>query len=149
MKRAFGLMSAIIILLLIATLMSVVVKVAFVSVKHTSDTYMTQRAQLFMKSAIENTILAVEGYERNSTNKCLKNIEFTDEDGRFKADVEILKYYCYDKNDCPCDSDIVEYITTPKSHGYFLMKVTVESNLSNPRNDGKIIKIEKTTLQRP
>ena len=76
MKKAFGLISAIIVLLLIATLMVAVVKFAFISVKHTSDSYLIQRAQLFMQSSIENAIMAIEGYERSSD--CLKKIHFTD-----------------------------------------------------------------------
>ncbi len=140
-------MSAIIILLLIATLMSVVVKVAFMSVKHTTDTYMQERARLFMQSVIENSLLAIEGYERNSTNKCLKEIRFSDENSIFYADVKILRYYCYDLNKCPCPS-LAKKIETPVSHGYVLMKVRVESNTSNPRVDKKIVLI-KTTLQRP
>ena len=141
-------MSAIIILLLMATLMSVVAKVAFESVKHTSDTYMQERARLFLRSVMENSLMAIEGYERNSTNKCLKSINFTDESGMFYANVEILRYYCYDLNRCPCDGDIVKKIDTPFSQGYVLMKITVESNLSNPRVTKKIV-IKQTTLQRP
>ena len=70
MKRAFGVISALIIMLLIATLMVAVVKFAFISVKHTSDSYLIQRAQLFMQSSMENAILAIEGNDRKS-NGCL------------------------------------------------------------------------------
>ncbi len=145
MKKAFGLISAIIILLLIATLMVVVVKFSFISVKHTSDSYLQQRAQLFMQSAIENAVLAIEGYERNSSNKCLENIYFTDENQRFEANITVLKYYCYNGN-CPCDNTVS--IATDKSHGYVLMNVVVESNVSNPRVNKKI-RLERVTLQRP
>jgi len=141
-------MSAIIILLLVATLMAVVAKVSFMSVKHTSDTYMQERARLFLRSVIENSLMAIEGYERNSTNKCLKNIYFTDESNMFDANVTVLRYYCYDLKKCPCGGDLVKKIDTPQSHGYVLMKVRVESNLSNPRVDKKIVIIQ-TTLQRP
>ena len=127
--------------------MVAVVKIAFISVKHTSDSYLTQRAQLFMQSVVENAIMAIEGYERNSSSKCLKNIIFTDEDKRFEANVTVLRYYCYDLNDCPCPEAVK--IETDKSHGYVLMKVTVETNSSNPKNGEKRIKITKTFLQRP
>ena len=145
MKKAFGLISAIIVLLLIATLMVAVVKFAFISVKHTSDSYLIQRAQLFMQSSIENAIMAIEGYERSSD--CLKNIHFIDENQMFEANITILRYYCYDKNDCPC-GDLNKSIKTDKSHGYVLMRVVVESNTSNPRVDKKI-RLMTTTLQRP
>jgi hypothetical protein len=148
-KKAFGLISAIIVLLLIATLMVAVVKFAFISVKHTSDSYLIQRAQLFMQSSIENAIMAIEGYKRDNTNKCLREIHFTDENHMFESNITILRYYCYYKsnNDCPC-GNLVKKIKTDKSHGYVLMRVVVESNTSNPRVDKKI-RLMTTTLQRP
>ena len=91
-----------------------------------------------MQSCIENAILAIEGYERNSANKCLEDINFTDERGRFSCNVQILRYYCYES--CPCDN--VKKIKTPFSNGYVLMKVTVISNKDH-------IKLSKITLQRP
>jgi hypothetical protein len=145
LRKGIGLIWAIIILLLIAALMSAVTKIAFFSVKHTSDSYMIQRAQLFMQSAIENAILAIEGYDR-SGGKCLKNIHFTDEDKRFEANITILKYYIY-KN-CPINCDICTPIKTGFSNGYVLMDVKVAS-LNNAKNDNKKILLEKVTLQRP
>ncbi|WP_024787666.1 MULTISPECIES: hypothetical protein [unclassified Lebetimonas] len=145
MRKGIGLIWAIIILLLIATLMTAVTKIAFFSVKHTSDTYMIQRAQLFMQSAIENAILAIEGYDRSGGN-CLKTIHFTDEDGRFKANITILRYYIYKK--CPNNCNICVPIKTGFSNGYVLMDVKVVS-LNSAKNDNKKIVLEKVTLQRP
>ncbi|ACM92120.1 hypothetical protein NAMH_1379 [Nautilia profundicola AmH] len=147
MKKAFGVISALIIMLLVAALMVAVVKISFISIKHTSDSYLQQRAQLFMQSVIENSLMAIEGYNRKTNNNCLEHLTFKDEQKRFIANVDILKYYCYDLNDCPCDNAVK--ISTPKSHGYVLLKVTVESNITNPKNDNKKIKLEKVTLQRP
>jgi len=147
-KRAFGVISALIIMLLIATLMVVVIKFAFISVKHTSDSYLTQRAQLFMQSSMENAILAIEGYDRKS-NGCLRNIHFIDENGMFEANIAVLRYYCFDENDCNCSSsDLINDIQTDKSHGYVLMNRVVERNTSHPRINKKI-RLEKVTLQRP
>ena len=125
--------------------MVVVTKFAFVSIKHISDTYLQQRGALFMQSAIENAILAIEGYKRD--NKCLEHITFRDEQNRFIAKIDVLRYYCYNDNDCPCDN--VKKISTDVSHGYVLLKVVVESNLSNLKNNNKKIRLEKITLQRP
>jgi len=147
LKKGFGVISAIIILLLIASLMAVVVKVSFVSVKHTSDTYLVERANLFMQSSIENAILAIEGYDRKENHNCLEKIHFVDEDQMFESNITILRYYCYDSNDCPC-GNFVKSIKSDFSHGYVLMKVRVESNISNPRINKKIV-LEKITLQRP
>jgi hypothetical protein len=148
LRKGIGLIWAIIILLLIASLMSAVTKIAFFSVKHTSDSYMIQRAQLFMQSAIENAILAIEGYKRNE-GKCdfLKIIHFVDEDGRFEANISVLKYYIYG-NKCQSDCSICKPIQTDFSNGYVLMDVKVAA-LNNAKNDNKKILLEKVTLQRP
>ncbi|HIQ50551.1 MAG TPA: hypothetical protein EYH54_01105 [Nautiliaceae bacterium] len=146
MKKGIGVISALIVMLLIATLMTIVAKFSFISIKHTHDTYLQQRGMLFMQSVIENAILAIEGYDRKKNNNCLKHITFEDEQNRFIAEINILRYYCYDLNDCPCDN--IKKISTYKSHGYVLLKVVVKST-SSPRNNNKKVRLEKITLQRP
>jgi len=135
-------MWAIGIIVLLSILMAAMMKVAFVGEKHVTDTYLTQRAQLFMQSALENAIMAIEGYERNGD--CLQNIVFRDEDDRFEANVTVLRYYCYEN--CPCSN--ARTIKTSKSNGYVLLKVVVAAT-DNPKNDKKRIVLEKVTLQRP
>jgi len=145
-KKAFGVISALIIMLLIASIMTVVVKLSYITVKHTSDSYLQERAELFMRSVIENTLLAIEGYDRRANNKCVEHLSFKDEDERFVANVDVLKYYCYDSADCPCSNRVL--IKTPQSHGYVLLKVTVKNTASVKNGDKKIL-LEKITLQRP
>jgi len=77
--------------------MTAVTKIAFFSVKHTSDTYMLQRAQLFMRSAIENAIMAIEGFDR-SGGECLKTIHFIDE-GIDTGDILAQKKVVIDENE--------------------------------------------------
>jgi len=142
LKKAFSLFWAIGIILIISTLMVAVVKISSIQIKHTSDSYLIQRAQIFMQSAIENAILAIEGYKRDSD--CLQEIEFKDEDRRFKAEISVLRYYCYDS--CKCSNSKI--IDTSKSNGYVLLKVVVYST-DNPKNGDKKVYLEKITLQRP
>ena len=132
-----------------AIVLGAIAKIAFISIHHTSDTYLGERAKLFMLSSIENAILAIEGYNRKNHNDCLTNINFIDEDNRFEANISVLRYYCYDLNDCACkDTSLVQKIKTDKSHGNVLLKIVVKSNLKNPKNNNKQIRIVKTTLQR-
>ena len=147
MKKGFGLISALIILILVAGVLGAVIRMAHFNVKHKSDAYMGERARIFMQSVIENSLMAIEGYERNTSNGCLKHLHFVDEDGRFEANVTVLRYYCYDLSDCP-NCNIAKKIDTDKSHGNVVLKVVVESNRSNKRNSG-YIRLERITLQRP
>ena len=140
MKKGIGLLWALIILILVSFMMVFIAKVSFITVKHSSQSYAIQRGELFMQSCIENSILAIEGYEKNSSNKCLEHISFKDPNKRFECNVTILKYYCTSDANCPCDNKSV--IQTPFSNGYVLMKVFVNSSKDN-------IKLSKITLQRP
>ena len=137
MRKGIGLLWALVILILVSTMLVFIAKVAFISQKHMTLGYGIQRGELFMQSCIENAIMAIEGYKRD--NNCLNEINFTDEKGRFKCNVEILRYYCYNSN-CPCSNEV--NISTPFSDGYVLMKVSVISDRDN-------IKLSKITLQRP
>jgi Tfp pilus assembly protein PilV len=148
LKKGFGLISALIIMLLVSALMVAVVKFAFINVTHTSDSYLQQRAQLFMQSAIENAVMAIEGYDRKKKGNCLRKINFTD-GKKFDANITILRYYCYDGN-CSCSSSdvssgLVKPVNTPQSNGYVLMDVVVVNKNSNLKR----IRLEKVTLQRP
>ena len=127
------------ILILVSGMMVLIAKVSFFSQKHMTQSYGVQRGELFMQSCIENTLLAIEGYERNSSNECLEDLNFSDEKHRFDCNVKILRYYCYD-NCCPCSN--AKNIQTSFSDGYVLMKVTVTSPKDN-------IKLSRITLQRP
>lgn len=146
MKRGIGLIWAIIILILIASLMGAVSKIAFFSVNHTSDTYMIERGEIFMQSSIENALLAIEGYDRVTNQDCLRSIHFVDEDKRFESNITILRYYIY--KTCPSNCNICVPIKTDFSNGYVVMDVNV-SSIDNAKNNHKKILIHQITLQRP
>ena len=147
MKKGFGLITALIILILVAGILGAVIRMSHFNATHKSDSYMGERARIFMQSAIENSIMAIEGYDRKANDNCLKHMHFVDEDKRFEANVTVLRYYCYDMDDCP-NCSIAEQIDTDKSHGNVVLKVVVESNRSNKRNSG-FIRLKRITLQRP
>jgi len=147
LRKGFGLITALIILILVAGILGAVLRMSNFNVKHKSDAYMGERARIFMRSVIENSLMAIEGYDRKTHNNCLKKLHFVDEDGRFEANVSVIRYYCYDLSDCP-NCSVAEKIDTDKSHGNVVLKVVVESNRSNKRNSG-FIRLERITLQRP
>ena len=145
MKKAFGIMTALFILVLISFLLMLVLKASSVGIKHTSNTYLKTQAELFMQSSIENSILAIEGYDRIANNNCLKHIYFTSSDGRFESNITILRYYCYDKDkNCP-NCDIATNIKTSKSNGNVLINIIVQTT---DKVDKKL-RFSKVTIQKP
>ncbi len=151
MKKGFGLIQTLIIILLVSGLMVMALKYASLTAKQTADSYMRERAELFMKSAIELTLLAISGYDRKSNGNCLQEVNVTSPDQRFLADINITKYYLLEgSDDCTYCGNRCQPIQTEDSHGMVMLEVKVESNDTNPRNRGREkIKLLRRTLQRP
>jgi len=150
-KKGFGLIQTLIIILLVSGLMVMALKYASISAKQTADSYMRERAELFMKSAIELTLLAISGYDRKSNGNCLQEVNVTSPDQRFFANINIKKYYLFQgSEDCTYCGSRCQPIQTEDSHGMVMLEVTVESNTTHPRNQGREkIKLLRRTLQRP
>jgi hypothetical protein len=144
MRRGFGILQALLVIVLVSGILVVAMKYATVSVKQTKDLYIKESAELFMSSAIELTLLAISDYDR-STN-CLENIHFISSDKRFEADIEVVKYYLYKDENCGVAK--TQYITTEDSHGMVMLEVTVKTT-THAKNNGVDIKLTRRTLQRP
>jgi len=147
LKKAFGIMTALFILVLVSFLLMLILKVSSIGVKHVGDSYISSQAELFMQTSIENALMAIEGYQRDNDTGCLKHINFISSDGRFESNTTVLRYYCYDMNDCP-NCDIAVQIQTDKSHGNVLLN-TIVYTTNSPRNNNKKLKFSRVTLQKP
>lgn len=152
MRSAFGLIQALIIIVIVSGLLVIAMKYANITTKQTTDLYVKERAQLFIDEAVEVTLLAISGFDR-SGGDCLKNLTIRSEDKRFLADINITKYYLY--NGADNDGSIlvscgrVVSIDTEDSHGMALLEVVVETNATHPKNRNKVIRLTRRTLQRP
>jgi len=148
MRSGFGILQALLVIVLVSGIMTIAMKYATVSVKQTADIYVKESAELFMDSAIELTLLAISGYDRNASNDCLEKVEVISSDKRFIADINITKYFLYkDYNLTACSR--VEQIQTDESHGFVMLEATVRTDATHPKNKKKEIKITRRTLQRP
>ena len=147
MRKAFGLIQALIVIVLISGIMVIAMKYAQISVKQTGDSYVRESAELFMDSAIESTLLAISGYNR--ATGCLHEVNITSSDNRFFADVNITQYFLYEGKDGTnmCDRNVS--IQTEESHGMVMLEIRVQTNTANPKNEGKSIRLTRRTLQRP
>lgn len=156
MRKGFGLLQALMIIILISGIMTIAMKYASISAKQTGDIYVRESGELFMNSAVELSLLAISGYERNNSTGCLSEINITSPDKRFTADVNITDYYLLEDSDdykiCD-DNKIGKYnvnsIQTEDSHGMVMLNIVVETNNTNPRNKNKHLRLVRRTLQRP
>ena len=151
MKKGFGIIQALIIIILVSGLMTMALKYASMTARQTADSYMREKAELFMKSAIELTLLAISGYDRKSKSNCLKNIHITSPDQRFFADINITNYYLLQgSSDCTYCGSRCQPIQTEDSHGMVMLEVEVDSNATHPKNKNlEQIRLLRRTLQRP
>jgi hypothetical protein len=103
-----------------------------------------------MDSAVEISLLAISGYDRNTTNSCLDEVNVISSDKRFIADINITKYYLLQGSaDCGYCGTLCEPIQSDDSHGMAMLEVTVKTDPTHPKNKGKYIKLTRRTLQRP
>lgn len=150
MRRGFGLVQALLVIILISGIMVIAMKYAKISIKQTSDAYAKESAELFMDSAIEMTLLGISGYERNSTSGCLKEVHILSEDKRYQADVNITHYYLLkNSQDCLFCGTLCVPVETEESHGMAMLEVSVFTNENHPKNQDKKIRLTRRTLQRP
>lgn len=155
-KRAVGLMQAIMIILLITGMMLIVLKYASISAKHTRNSFVREQAELFLNSAIEQTLLKISFYQRTNNN-CLEKVKIELDEKRgitYIANINIIKYYLQKDSD-----DLDKYCTnngveigdgSGNSHGMVLLEVEVTAiQAIGTSQENNISRILRRTLQQP
>ena len=85
MRKGFSLITAIIFLVLIATISALSIALSTQSVKQTGDVLLRSQAELLLRSGTEYAMLAISG----APNGCLKDINMTYND-QFDINVSIM-----------------------------------------------------------
>ncbi len=149
MRKGFGLIFALFVIVLVAGLVSLALRYARSSIIKTTNIYEKENAELFLNNAVELSLLAISGYERNSTSHCLRHVHIISKDKRFFADINVSKYYLFKgSDDCNYCGSLCQPIQTKESHGMAMLEIEVDSNNTNPKNSTPL-RIIRRTLQRP
>lgn len=149
-RRGFGIITAIILLVLIATVGAMILSIATTSSKKATDDYLRIQAEMLARSATEFAVMRVQGFNRTTNNNCLENIDITADP--YVANVTIS--YLFDgAKPANCNnvlsSDDVGY--TPKVEDHDLNGMTIIDVVVTTK-DGTTtepIRIHKRTLQKP
>jgi hypothetical protein len=143
LRNGVGLIQAMMMMLLVGGMMLIVLKYASISSKHTADSYVKEQAELYLNSAIEQTLLAISSYDR-SGGDCFSSFSSSSANrGKvFSATVNIERYYLYNES---CSNVDYTTITTPESHGMVIMQVEVNATVDNQLTT----RILRRSLQRP
>ncbi len=149
MRRAMGIWQAIMMILLISGMMMIVLKYASVSSKHVAATYIREQSELFLNSAVEQTLLAIAFHDRSSG--CLSHFSPPDVTVRattYHATVAITRYYLQKGSDDLAHCSALGVAISPGSalsHGMALLEITVTAK----RNGTIVSRLLRRTLQQP
>ncbi len=151
MRRGFGLITAIIILVVVSTLMTLMISLSATSVKQTTDIFYKEQAELLARSAVEYGLLAISGHENNVS--CVENINITYPDASTPThEANLTMYYIFDKTtpvvNCDANHTLATNIETNKSNLTVMIDVRVSvrqdvTGITEP------IVIHRRTLQKP
>ncbi len=77
MRRGFSLITAIVFMILVATLGALALSLSNLSVKQTSDLYLREQAELLVQSGTEYALLAISGHDIVANGNCINTINAT------------------------------------------------------------------------
>ncbi len=145
MRKAFSLITAIIILVVMATLLVLTLSLSMQTSKQTGDIYLKEQAQLLARSATEYALLAISGHERNITTGCVENINITYPSAT-AAEYDINITIMYIGNNMPCTNarELDDAIATTDSNGTVIIDTTVTNLVSQ-----EPIRYHRRTIQKP
>lgn len=128
MRSGFSMLTAIGIMVLIATVMTLMLMLTTTSADKTTNIYLKEQTHLLARSATEYALLAASGHDY-STN-CLENINFKYND----YNVTMQLYYI--GNNLPCNADhlLANNIATVDSNGTVIIDTRVSFPISTEQN---------------
>ena len=149
MSAGFGLMQALMVLLIVGGLMVVALRYARLGTIHTADSYTREKAELFLQSAQELALLQIEGYDRAAHGGCLHSVHVISRDGLFTADVNITAYFLLEGSaDLALCTDRGVPVRTEESHGMVTLETVVTTVPGHPKAIHPV-RLMRRSLQRP
>jgi len=143
MRKAFSLVTAIFLLILMSSLMAVMLTLSSQTLKQTGNIYLQEEAKLLARSATEYALLAISAHKMDTKHKCVENINM-----HYPVypsfDVNVSIYYI-GKN-LPCDkSHILDNNISTKESNVTVIVDTFVTSSDTQEN----ISYYKRTIQKP
>ncbi len=147
MRRGFGLITAIIIMVAVALLMSLMLTLTHASLKATTDVYLKEQAELLARSATEYTMLAISGHDNN--NSCIEHVNISYPNAATPThEANVSVYYFFNGAPAKCNHVLNNAIATDESNMTALIDVWVSVDMNNTGITEPIV-IHRRTLQKP
>ncbi len=147
MKKAFSLITALVIIILLSSLLMMALKFSSLSQKESKNIYFREKAELFLQNTVEFSLLAISGYDRSKRLNCLQKIKIISKDKLFVADINVSRYYLYEGSKELSYCKNAKSIKTKKSHAMVILDIAVRNNPKNRKIKEKIF-LTKRTVQK-
>lgn len=149
-RRGFGIVTAIIIMVLIAIIGAIIISISTMSSKKATDDYLRTQAEMLARSATEFAILRIQGFNRTVNNDCLETINITANPFNITTTINYL-FSNATHNALPnCNNQLATGVADTDLDGMAIIDVVVTEQVADPNNpDREPIRIHKRTLQKP
>ena len=144
MRRGFTLLSAIFLMVLVATLMALAFSLSSQTKKQTGDIYMQEQAQLLARSATEFALLAISGHDNRID--CIEQINMRYPKGSPIYDINMTLYYIGNALLCNGSHLLDNNIATDESNGTVMID-TFDSYTRPDTNES--VRFHRRTIQKP
>ena len=135
MKKSFAMLFAIAFVVVLGTIGMIMMNLSSLSLKHTTDDYLSAQGELYARSATEHAIAALESRDF-STDGCINRIDIN------ASLYEINMTFHYFLTNCPSNCNC-SVITTTDSNGTVMINTYVTSKVDSN------IRFFKQTIQKP
>jgi len=153
MRQGFTLITAIIFMVLVASIAALSLSFSSFSTKQTTDLYLREQAELLVQSGTEFALLAISGHQINAANGCLNaiNSQYPQAGANAIFDITITINYlgngllAASNNNCNVLSDTV---VTTGSNVTVIIDTIVETTPGNNIST-EPIRLHRRTIQKP
>lgn len=147
MRRGFSLLTAVIFLVVIATLSMLALSLSTQSAKVTADNYLKAQAELLAKSGTEFALLAMSGHDYSAN--CLNSIDikYPTNTSDYTHDINITIHYIGNSLPAGCNTyPGANNIATNDSNRTVIIDTVVTTN---PKVSSETIRLHRRTIQKP
>ncbi len=141
-RRGFSLIIALIILVLMATILTMALSLSTQTVKQTSDIYLKGQAEIYARSVTEYALLAISGHDNRQN--CIKSINI-DLPPNHEANLTIW-YLGKGGGIDSCANTLADDVETPESNFTIIIDTIVSTKSSV---GGEPLRIHRRTVQKP
>lgn len=149
MRKGFSLITAIIFMVLIASIAALSLSFSGLSTKQTTDLYLSEQAELLVQSGTEFALLAISGHDINATNNCLNaiNIQYPQIGTGALFDINVTLNYMGRGLPAGCNT-LSNTVATADSNITVIIDTIVQTTTANNIST-EPIRLHRRTIQKP